>query len=86
MTALKVRIKHLDHLLGIYVKAMREDTVLRVEETKRPNMRVTEFIVDTFNPLERLQAELLDQGRKINEIRDIITKTQSSTKDGKEVA
>ena len=86
MTALKVRIKHLDHLLGIYVKAMGQDTVLRVEETKHPNIRAADFITDIFNPMERLQAELLDQRQKINEIYDIITRSlagQNSTDEGK---
>ena len=78
MTALKVRVKHLDHLLGLYVKAMGQDTVLRVEETKRPNMRAADFITDTFNPMERLQSELLDQGRKIDEMYDIIKKSLAS--------
>lgn len=89
ITALKVRIKHLDHLLGLYVKAMGQDTVLRVEETKRPKMRVADFITDIFNPTERLHSELLDQGRKINEIYDIIKKSlapQRSTEDKKGVA
>ena len=82
MTALKIRIKHLDHLLGLYVKAMGQDTVLRVEETKRPNMRAADFIIDIFNPMGGLQSELLDQRRKINEMYDIIKKSlapQSST-------
>ena len=57
MTALKVRIRHLDHLLGIYVKAMGQDTVLRVEETKLPNERVIDFITDTFDPMERFQSK-----------------------------
>jgi hypothetical protein len=84
MTALKIRIKHLDHLLGLYVKTMGQDTVLRVEETKHPNMRVADFITDIFNPMDRFQVELLDQGRKISEIYDIIKKSltpQSSTED-----
>ena len=86
MTALKIRIKHLDHLLGLYVKAMGRDTVLRVEETKRPNKSIADFIIDTFNPMERFQSEQLEQGRKINEIYDMITKSlvtllRSSTKD-----
>jgi hypothetical protein len=88
LTALKIRIKHLDHLLGIYVKAMGRDTVLRVEETKRPNARLVDFITDTFNPMERFQCQLLDQRQKINEIYDIITKslaTQGSTKNGEGV-
>lgn len=82
MTALKIRIKHLDHLLGLYVKAMGQDTVLRVEETKRPNMRAADFIIDILNPMGGLQSELLDQRRKINEMYDIIKKSlapQSST-------
>ena len=86
MTALKVRIKHLDHLLGIYVKAMGQDTVLRVEETKHPNIRAADFITDIFNPVERFQSELIDQGRKINEMYDMIKKSlasQSSTEDKK---
>jgi hypothetical protein len=78
ITVLKVRIKHLDHLLGIYIKAMGQDTVLRVEETKRPNTRAADFITDIFNPMERLQADLLDQGRKINEMYDMIKKSLAS--------
>jgi hypothetical protein len=75
MTALKIRIKHLYHLFGIYVKAMRQNTILRVEETKHPNVRLTEFITDTFNPLERFWSELHDQGQKINKIYYMITKS-----------
>ena len=87
MTALKVRIKHLDHLLGLYVKAMGQDTVLRVEETKRPNMRAADFISDIFNPMEKFQTELLELGRKIDEIYDIIKSLAShaSIEDKREV-
>jgi hypothetical protein len=74
MTALKVRIKHLDHLLGLYVKAMGPDTVLRVEETKRPNKSVADFIIDIFNPMERFQSEQLELRLKIDEIHDRVTK------------
>jgi hypothetical protein len=77
MTALKVRVKHLDHLLGLYVKAMGQDTVLRVEETKRPNMRAVDFITDIFNPMEKFQTELFELGRKITELYDIITLSSS---------
>jgi hypothetical protein len=88
ITSLKVRIKHLDHLLSLYVKAMEQDTVLRVEETKRPNMRAADFIADIFNPMEKFQTELIELGRKITELYDIITKSlaaQSSTENGKGV-
>jgi hypothetical protein len=88
MTALKIRIKHLDHLLGIYVKAMKQDTVLRVEETKRPNMRVADFITDIFNPMEKFRLEQLELRQKIDEIYDIVAKSlsgHSSPEDRKEV-
>ena len=87
MTALKVRIKHLDHLLGLYVKAMGRDTVLRVEETKRPNMRVADFITDIFNPMEKFRLEQLELRQKIDEIYDIIKSLAShaSTEDKREV-
>ena len=86
MTALKIRIKHLDHLLGIYVKAMKQDTVLRVEETKRPNMRVADFITDIFNPMERFQSEQLELRQKIDEIYRVnrILLTKISVEDEKE--
>jgi hypothetical protein len=88
MTALKVRIRHLDHLLGIYVKAIGEDTVLRVEETKHNNLRLVDFITDTFNPMAHIQSNLFDLMQKISEMYDIITKlsaSQSSTEVKKEV-
>ena len=35
-TAIKIQVKHLDHLFRIYIKAMGKDTVRRVEENKHP--------------------------------------------------
>ena len=87
MTALKVRIKHLDHLLGLYVKAMGQDTVLRVEETKHHNLRAADFITDIFNPMEKFRLEQLELKQKIDEIYDIIKSLAShaSTEDKREV-
>ena len=88
MTALKVRIKHLDHLLGLYVKAMGHNTVLRVEETKRPNLMVADFITDIFNPTEKFRLEQLELRQRIDEIYDIVAKSlsgHSSPEDRKEV-
>jgi hypothetical protein len=73
MTALKIRIKHLDHVLGLYVKAMGQDTVLRVEETKHPRVRLTDFIADIFNPIDSVRKEIQDLR---HEIHDIIRKSQ----------
>src|SRR5919106_2855195 len=78
MTALKIRIKHLDHLLGLYVKAMVLDTVLRVEETKCPNMRVVDFIIGIFNPMDSVQKELQDLGSDIRDIRGMVKKMSSA--------
>jgi|SRR5918996_533472 hypothetical protein len=78
MTALKIRIKHLDHLLGLYVKAMGLDTVLRVEETKCPNMRVVDFIIGIFNPMDSVQKELQDLGSDIRDIRGMVKKMSSA--------
>jgi hypothetical protein len=33
-SAIKVQVKHLDHLFSIYIKSMGKDTVCRVEERK----------------------------------------------------
>jgi hypothetical protein len=74
MTALKIRIKHLDHVLGLYVKAMRQDTVLRVEETKHPRVRLTDFIADIFNPIDSVRKEIQDLR---HEIHDIVRKSQA---------
>lgn len=68
ITALKVRIKHLDHLLGLYVKAMEQDTVLRIEETKRSNVRVVDFITDTFNPMEKIHTEYTLENQATTEL------------------
>jgi hypothetical protein len=35
-TDIKVQVKHLDHLFRIYIKAMGESTVCRIEENKQP--------------------------------------------------
>ncbi len=88
ITSLKVRIKHLDHLLGLYIKAMGQNTVLRVEETKHPNLRAADFITDIFNPMEKFRLEQLELKQKIDEIYDIVTKSlsgHSSPENRKEV-
>jgi hypothetical protein len=77
MTALKIRIKHLDHLLGIYVKAIKQNTVLRVEETKHPNITAADFVTDIFNPMEKFRLEQLVLRQKIDEIYDIVAKSLS---------
>jgi len=77
MTALKVRVKHLDHLLGLYVKTMGQDTVFRVEETKHPRVRITDFITGIFNPMDSVQKELQGLAGNIRDIREMIKNLSS---------
>jgi hypothetical protein len=67
-SAIKVQVKHLDHLFSIYIKSMGTDTVCRIEERKRPNQSAIEFINDVFNPVERVEKHLAEIGRKIDRI------------------
>jgi hypothetical protein len=72
-SAIKVQVKHLDHLFSIYIKSMGKDTVCRVEERKHPNQSAIEFINDVFNPVERVEKQIAEQGRELSEIRSIVT-------------
>jgi hypothetical protein len=67
-SAVKVQVKHLDHLFSIYIKSMGKDTVCRVEERKHPNQSAIEFINNVFNPVERVEKHLAEIGRKIDRI------------------
>lgn len=67
-SGVKIQVKHLDHLFRIYIKALGEDTVCRVEENKCPKKNAIEFINDIFNPLERFERLVADQNMKFNDI------------------
>ena len=69
-TCIKIQVKHLDHLFRIYIKAMGKDTVCRVEENKHPKISAIEFINGIFNPTERFERLIVEQGRKLFEICD----------------
>ncbi len=88
-TALKILVKHLDHLFRIYIKAMGTNTVCRIEETKNPRKTAIEVINDIFNPIEKLERRFSDVETKLSEINDKLerlTKAQgcSDEKDSKE--
>jgi hypothetical protein len=59
-TAIKVQVRHLDHLFRIYVKSMGKDTVCRIEENKHPKKPAIEFINDVFNPVEKLEKHFVE--------------------------
>jgi hypothetical protein len=63
-SAIKVQVKHLDHLFSIYIKSMGKDTVCRVEERKYSAVHAINYI---FNPADRFAAQL-------NEIKDMLAR------------
>ena len=71
-TAIKIQVKHLDHLFRIYIKAMGKDTVCRVEENKHPKKRAVEFINDVFNFQEKVEDYLREYDKKLDEIIGIL--------------
>jgi hypothetical protein len=52
-TAIKIQVRHIDHLFRIYIKSMGKDTICRVEESKCPKKPAIEFINEVFNLTER---------------------------------
>jgi hypothetical protein len=49
LSAIKVQVKHLDHLFRIYIKSMDEETVCRVEESLHPKKSATQFLPEKEN-------------------------------------
>jgi hypothetical protein len=60
-TAIKVQVRHLDHLFRIYIKSMGKDTVCRIEENKHPKKPAIEFISNIFNPPKRFDDIAIDK-------------------------
>lgn len=74
-SAVKIQVKHLDHLFRIYIKVLDKDTIYRVEEPKQPKVPPLEFINDIFNPMERIEIQLSG----ISEQLDKLTSLQACT-------
>jgi hypothetical protein len=66
-SAVKIQVKHLDHLFRIYIKALGEDTICRVEENKRPRKPAIEFINEILNPTEKFEKILSECTNRIEE-------------------
>jgi hypothetical protein len=63
-TALKIQVKHMDHLFSLYIKSMGKNTVYRVEERKHPHKSALDFINNVFNPLEKIEkliSQIVDE-------------------------
>ena len=66
---LSIQVRHLSHLLRVYIKTKGEDTVCRVEESINSKCKsVTEVINDIFNPTERLEMKITELDRKIDRL------------------
>lgn len=71
--AIKIRVKHFDHLFGVYIKAMGTDTVCRVEENKHFKEPLIDSINNIFNPTEELK-------KRVDAIYDIISRLAGQLK------
>lgn len=66
-TGLSIQVRHLSHLLRVYIKSRGKDTVCRVEEiTSFKDKSVVEVIGEIFNPVERLEKQIAGLDRKID--------------------
>jgi hypothetical protein len=81
-SAIKIQVKHLDHLFSIYIKSMGKNTVCRIEERKHPvtNKPAIAFIDDIFNPANRIEIKFAEQDIKLQEINDKLTRLETQGK------
>ena len=72
ISAIKVQVRHLDHLFSIYIKSMGKHTVCRLEERKHPvaEKPAIEFVNDIFNPSDRFERRFAEQDSKLNEVNE----------------
>jgi hypothetical protein len=77
-TGLKIQVKHLDHLFRIYIKSMGEKTVCRIEESltcnisKNNKSSAIETVNNIFNPVEKVQKQIEEVGKKVDLMLSII--------------
>ena len=67
-SAIKIQVKHLDHLFRIYIKALCKDTVCRVEEAKQPTKLAIEFIDDVLNHMEKIEKQLSGISERLDKL------------------
>jgi hypothetical protein len=73
-SAIKVQVKHLDHIFSVYIKSLGKDTVCRVEERKHSRDKpAVDVIDDVFNPIERVERRLAEHDTKLDEINGKLT-------------
>jgi hypothetical protein len=67
-SAVKIQVKHLDHLFQIYIKALGKAIICRVEEPRQPKVPPLEFINDIFTPMERIEKQLTDISERLDKL------------------
>ncbi len=68
-TGLNVQVRHALRMFRVYIKSKGGDTFCRVEESISPeNKSAMEAINDIFNPNERLERQIKDLSRKIDQL------------------
>lgn len=73
-SAIKVQVKHLNHLFSVYIKSTGKDTVCRIEERKHPNQPAIDFINHVFNPIERVENQIAECAKKVDKVMGILEK------------
>jgi hypothetical protein len=68
-TGLNIQVRHAFHLFRLYIKSKGADTLCRVEESISPkNKSAIEAVKDIFNPNERLEKQIEDLSRKVDQL------------------
>jgi len=73
-SAVRIQVKHLDHLFRIYIKSMGEDTVCRVEASLHPNKPAIKVIDSVFNSAEGIERMVWALQDKVTETHSMVTR------------
>ncbi len=68
-TGLSIQVRHMSHLFRVYIKSKGKDTVCRVEESiSFKDKSVVESINEIFNPTQRLEKQIAELSRKVDQL------------------
>ena len=68
-TGLSIQVRHMSHLFRVYIKSKGKDTVCRVEESiSSKDKSVVESINDIFNPTQKLEKQIAELSRKVDQL------------------
>ena len=81
-SAVRIQVKHLDHLFRIYIKSMGEDTVCRVEASLHPNKPAIKVIDSVFNSAEGIERMVWALQDKVTETHSMVSRITESIAPG----